>query len=158
MSFGLIYRIGQETIPGHLRHRHSILHERHTGIEHGGVIGRVGVVGVVEPIVVLVGHLRRSFMLKVGYQHCGSLKIKIALTACFYLLQRGRVHVHVNGGFGGSGLDRWLGGRPPLDLADEGDAAIFGVDGSIVSQQQVSSHKGGPALGAFEGSLFGICR
>ena len=104
----------------------------------------------------LVGHLRRSFMLKVGYQHCGSFKIKIALTACFYLFQRGGVHVHVQGGFGGGILGRWLAGRPPLDFADERNAAIFGVDGTIVSQQQVPSHKGGAAFGALEGSLFGV--
>ena len=157
MSFGFIYRIRQETVPRHLRHRHRVGHERHGRVEHVCVIGGVRIVGLVD-LLVSVGQLGGCFMLKVGYQHCSVLKIKIALTACLYLLQRRRVHVQTDGRLGGR--RRLRGGfcaRPPLDFADERSTAIFCVHGAIVSQEQVSSDEGAPALLTLERSLFGVC-
>ena len=83
----------------------------------------------------------------------------MALTACLYLFQRRGVHVQTDGGLGRRarrGLGRRLPSLSPLDLADQWSAAIFGVDGAIVSQQQVSSDEGTPAFLTFERTLFGV--
>lgn len=82
----------------------------------------------------------------------------MALTACFHLLQSGRVHVEADGRLRRGRLRRrGFCARPPLDFADERRASIFGVHGAIVSQQQIPSDEGRPALVALEGALFGIC-
>ena len=78
----------------------------------------------------------------------------MALTACFQLFQRRRVHVETDG-LGGLGRRR-LRARFSLVLADERDAAIFGVDGAVVSKEEIAADEGAAALEAFEGTFFGI--
>ena len=94
-------------------------------------------------------------MMKVGHQHRSSLKVNHTITASLYLFQRCRVQT--NGWLCWSGLGRGLCARPSLDLADEGYSSIFGMNGAIVSEQEVSSHKSAAAFCAFEGTFFGVC-
>ena len=93
--------------------------------------------------------------MKVGHQHCSSLEINHTITACFYLFQRGRIQL--DGLLGGRGLGRRLRAGSTLDFAVEGNAAVFGMHGAIVTEEEVSSHEGAATFGTFEGSLFGIC-
>lgn len=114
-------------------------------------VGRRGLVQV----LVLIRHGGRCFVMKVGHQHCGSFKVNHTLTALFYLFQRRRIQP--DGWLCRCGLWRGFRARPSLDFADERDSSIFGVDGTVVSQQEISSDEGASTLLTFEGSLFGVC-
>ena len=96
--------------------------------------------------------------MQVGHQHCSSFEINHTITACLYLFQRRRVQLDRLLRRARLGLARrCLGRRAALDLADERDAAVFGVDGSVVAEEQVSSDEGASTFSAFEGTLFGVC-
>lgn len=155
MSFGLIYGLSHEGVPGHLRHGQGTRQIRHRVVEHGGVIWRVRDWGLVK-LVLLGGHGGSSFVMKVGHQHRSSLEINHTITASLYLFQRCRVQFQVTLG-GGSLGRRSLCSRTSFDLADEWCSSIFGMDGPVVSQEQVSSHKGASTFQAFERTLFGVC-
>ena len=104
----------------------------------------------------LAGH---SLVVEVGHQHGGRLDVDVAhaIFAGVELVERGRVDGH--GGLGGPRRGRLL--RlvvgATLLLAGQRRAAIFGVDGAVVAEQQVAAHKGAAALEALEGAFFGVC-
>ena len=121
--------------------------------------GRVGkVLGVLER---LARDGRRRLVMEVGHEHRCRLEVDEAVAADLDLLQRGRV----DGGDGGLGRrpSRGRDGRrparrrPPFDVGRQRDAAILGVHGAIMSQQQVAPDEGAATLEALERSLLGIC-
>ena len=134
------------------------------------VVAVVGIVGIVRARLVEVLDVlerlardgRRRLVMEVGHEHRRRLEVDEAVAADLDLLQRGRV----DGGDGGLGRrpsrsrhGRRPGrGRPPFDVGGQRDAAILGVHGAIVSEQQVAPDEGAAALEALERSLLGICR
>ena len=119
------------------------LHQR--GV--GGRDDRLTVVG--HDLGLLAGH---GFVVEVGHQHGGSLHLLVHDVAVLDLLERG-------GGLKGRGLGgASVGGLvgAALLLAGQGRAAIFGVDGAVVAEEEVATYKGAAALEALEGSLFGV--
>jgi hypothetical protein len=95
-----------------------------------------------------------GFVLEVCHQHGGSFKVEHTITACLYLLQRARIDV--DGGL--CVLGRCLCSAcsfSPFRL--KGHSPIFGMDGSVVAEQEIATHEGTLALLALEGTLLGVC-
>ena len=146
-----------EIPPRHLRHGHGTRHERVGAVEHGGVVRGVGRRGMVVEVLFLRSHLSCRFVMEVGHQHCRSLKVSHTITACFYLFQCGRIHAQRRFRGGRRRLRGCLGRRTPLVFGDERGAAIFGMNGPVVSQQQVPTDKRAATFHAFEGAFLGVC-
>jgi hypothetical protein len=95
--------------------------------------------------------------MKVGHQNGGSLHIKNTVTAGFDLLDvldDRRIERHLGGAANGP---NGLGSATTLSIADQGDAAIFRVNGPVVSKQEIASDKCALALLTFERALFRVC-
>lgn len=103
---------------------------------------------------ILTGH--GCSLLEVGHQHGGVLHAERVI-AIAKLLERRLVEVGELGGCVRRALAA-AGRVASLRLCLEGHAAVFGVDGTVVSQQEVSPDEGGAAFAAFERSFFRVWR
>jgi hypothetical protein len=97
----------------------------------------------------LAGH---GFVVEIPQQHAGSLEVIKAINAV-ECAERGRIN-------GRRSLVLELRllvlGGAAARLRLQRRAAVLGVDGAIVSQQQITADKGAFALVAFERAFFGI--
>lgn len=125
--------------------------------QRGAGWGDAGIVVVGHQLRLLAGH---GLVVEVGHEHGGSLEVGVfyGLVAVLDLLEGGGGIVGVvgSGGLRGPRVGSLVGGAALL-LAGQGGAAVFGVDGAVVAQEEVAAHKGAAALEALEGALFGVC-
>lgn len=155
VRLGLGDRLRHELVPRHLRQRDGARGVGDGGLEERGARREghsgSGLVGADAR----VAHGRRGLVVEVGHQHRGRLEVHHAVAAGLDLLQGGGVDGR-DGRLGGPGQGRGLGAGAALHVAVEGDAAVLGVDGAVVSQQQVASHEGTSTLHALEGAFLGV--
>lgn len=93
-------------------------------------------------------------MVEVGHQHGGRFEINHAIAAGLDLLQSRCVDG--DSSFGRPRHAVGLGTSSSLHVAVQRDAAVFCVHRAVMSQQQITSHKGTSTLHALEWAFFGI--
>ena len=151
------FRLGHHRVPpGHLgQHVLARGRVRDDGLHHGRAGGRDdGLVVLRNHLGLLAGH---GLVVEVGHQHGGSIEVLVlvhGVVVGFDALER-------RGAFNrrrlrGPGVGSLV-GRPSLLLAGQRRAAILCVDGAVVAQEEVATHKGAAALEALEGALFRVC-
>jgi len=94
----------------------------------------------------------RGFLLHVSNEHGSGFDVKNTIAACFDLLESSPVD---EGRLGGpADAPNGFGTASTLAIAVQRDASILGVDGAVVSEQKVASHKRTLALHALKWALF----
>ena len=155
VRLGLRDGLRHELVPLHLGQRDGARGVRDGGLEQRGALGECHSRSVLVGANASVAHGGRRLVVQVGHQHRRRLEIHHAIAAGLDLLQ-GQGVDGCDSRLGGTGQGGRLGASASLHVAVEGDAAILGVDGAVVSQQQVAAHEGTPTLHALERAFLGI--
>lgn len=96
------------------------------------------------------------FLMQVSNKHGCGFYVENTLAAGFDLLEgRG---IDGDGRLGrAAGRAGGLGAAATLAVAMKGDAPIFGMDSTVVTEKKVAAHEGAATLHALKRPLFGIC-